>query len=104
MTQTAHPPRADQPEGRGLAAKVSLGRLFTPVSTEFLLIASTSLALTIFGLVMVLSATSATAGAPFEGALKQGIFAVVGIPMMFVVSRVKIAWLSRRRISSLAFL
>lgn len=95
MTQTAHPPRADQPEGRGLTAKVSLGRLFTPVSTEFLLIASTSLALTIFGLVMVLSATSATAGAPFEGALKQGIFAVVGIPMMFVVSRVKIAWLKK---------
>lgn len=95
MTQTAHPPRSDRTEGRGLTAKVSLGRLFTPVSTEFLLIASTSLALTIFGLVMVLSATSANPNAPFEGALKQGIFAVVGIPLMFVVSRVKVAWLKK---------
>ncbi len=95
MTQTAHPPRSDRTERRGLTAKVSLGRLFTPVSTEFLLIASTSLALTIFGLVMVLSATSANPNAPFEGALKQGIFAVVGIPLMFVVSRVKVAWLKK---------
>ena len=95
MTQTAHPPRAERDDARGLAAKVSLGRLFTPVSTEFLLIASTSLALTIFGLIMVLSATSATVDAPFEGALKQAIFAVVGIPMMFVVSRVRISWLKK---------
>ena len=95
MTQTAHPPRAERTPGPGLSAKVSLGKLFTPVSTEFLLIASTSLALTLFGLMMVLSATSATVGAPFEGALKQGIFAVIGIPLMFVVSRVKVSWLKK---------
>lgn len=59
---TAEPSRP-----RGLAARVSLGRIFAPVPSEFLLISSTALLLTIFGLVMVLSATSATstaAGSP----------------------------------------
>lgn len=87
---------------RGLAARVSLGRVFAPVSSEFLLIASTALLLTGFGLVMVLSATSATSTAagqpPYEAVLKQGIFALLGIPLMFIASRLplsfwkKIAW------------
>ncbi|GAA3775071.1 hypothetical protein GCM10022240_28480 [Microbacterium kribbense] len=79
-----------------------LGRVFAPVPSEFLLIASTTLMLTGFGLVMVLSATSAVATAngqpPYEAVLKQGIFAALGIPLMFIVSRFslgfwkKIAW------------
>src|SRR5690606_17184854 len=92
MTQTAHPPRT---ETRGLAARVSLGRLFTPPSTEFVMIASTAVLLTIFGVVMVLSATSASPTAPLEGALKQGLFALVGIPLMFVVSRLPIVFFGR---------
>ncbi|MDQ0648787.1 cell division protein FtsW [Microbacterium natoriense] len=101
MTQVARTPRTDPPraESRGFAARVSLGRRFTPVSTEFLMIASTALLLTIFGLVMVLSATSADAvskGAnPMDGALRQGIFAVLGIPLMFVISRLPIAFLKK---------
>ncbi|MGB3375073.1 MAG: putative peptidoglycan glycosyltransferase FtsW [Microbacterium sp.] len=95
MTQTAHPPRTD---ARGLAARVSLGRLFAPPSTEFVMIASTAVLLTIFGVVMVLSATSANPTAPLEAGLKQSVFAVIGIPLMLVVSRLpipffgKIAW------------
>ncbi len=87
---------------RGFAARVSLGRVFAPVPSEFLLIASTALLLTGFGLTMVLSATMATALAdgqsPFEVVLKQAVFAVIGIPLMFVASRLpvsfwkKIAW------------
>jgi len=91
MTQTAQPPRT---ESRGLAARVSLGRLFTPPSTEFVLIASTALILTIFGLVMVLSATSAKAD-PFDAALKQSLFALVGIPVMLIISRVPISFLGK---------
>ncbi|KQP71059.1 cell division protein FtsW [Microbacterium sp. Leaf288] len=93
---------ADPPARRGLAARVSLGRVFAPVPSEFLLIASTTLLLTVFGLVMVLSATSATATAageaPWEMVLKQVVFAVIGIPLMFIASRLpvtfwkKIAW------------
>nr|WP_275445157.1 putative lipid II flippase FtsW [Microbacterium aurum] len=66
------------------------------------MIASTALLLTGFGLTMVLSATMATALAdgqsPFEVVLKQAVFAVIGIPLMFVASRLpvsfwkKIAW------------
>lgn len=96
MNQAARPPRA---ESRGLAARVSLGRRFAPPSTEFMLIASTALLLTIFGLVMVLSATSATAVAkgenPVDGALRQGLFALVGVPLMFVVSRLPLTFLKR---------
>lgn len=101
MTQVARTPRTDPPraQSRGFAARVSLGRRFTPVSTEFLMIASTALLLTIFGLVMVLSATSADAvskGAnPMDGALRQGIFAVLGIPLMFVISRLPITFLKK---------
>ena len=83
MTTTAPPPRQtpDEPSTPGLAARVSLGRAFRPVSTEFLLITSAALLLTGFGLVMVLSATSALDGGqnPFDHVLKQGVFAVCGI-------------------------
>ena len=96
MTQVARPPRS---ESGGLAARVSLGRRFTPVSSEFLMIASTALLLTLFGLVMVLSATSATAVAngdsPLGGALRQGIFALLGVPLMFLISRLPIKFLKR---------
>lgn len=93
---------AAAPAEAGFSARVSLGRVLSPVPSEFLLIASTALILTGFGLVMVLSATMATAVAdgasPFEVALKQAVFAIIGIPLMFVASRLplgfwkKIAW------------
>lgn len=92
MTQTARPPRA---ESRVLAARVSLGRLFTPPSTEFLLIASTALLLTAFGIVMVISATSASESGVMDTAIKQALFAVVGVPLMFLVSRLPLAFLKR---------
>lgn len=96
MTQVARPPRS---ESGGLAARVSLGRRFTPVSSEFLMIASTALLLTLFGLVMVLSATSASAVEsgqnPMSGALRQGIFALLGVPLMFLISRLPIKFLKR---------
>ncbi|MEV7825849.1 putative lipid II flippase FtsW [Microbacterium enclense] len=103
MTTTAPPGRQasdDQPERGGLIARVSLGRAFRPVSSEFLLITSAALLLTGFGLVMVLSATSAldNGQSPFDHVMKQSVFAVVGIPLMFVLSRApmrfwqRIAW------------
>ena len=92
-------PLPDRPARRGLAARVSLGRVFAPVPSEFLLIASTALLLTGFGLVMVLSATSATATAagepPYDAVIKQAVFAVIGIPLMFVASRLPISFWKR---------
>ncbi|WP_137845587.1 putative lipid II flippase FtsW [Microbacterium sp. 2FI] len=103
-TTTSRPrePQTPPPErstARGLAARVSLGKVFAPVPSEFLLISSTALMLTIFGLVMVLSATSATATAtgeaPWDAAVKQLVFAVIGIPLMFVASRLPISFWKR---------
>ena len=103
MTQTTHPPRTESADGaertgaasRGLSARVSLGRLFTPPSTEFVMIASTAVLLTLFGVVMVLSATSANPTAPYADALRQGMFAAVGIPLMFIVSRLPVAFFKK---------
>jgi cell division protein FtsW len=104
MTQTTPPPtrRTPQPEPaprRGLAARVSLGKVFAPVPSEFLLIASTALLLTIFGIVMILSATSAVATAqglpPYDAVLKQGVFALLGVPLMFIASRLPVAFWKR---------
>ncbi|WP_194395650.1 putative lipid II flippase FtsW [Microbacterium atlanticum] len=101
-TNPATAAESDTGSSRGLAARVSLGRIFAPVPSEFLLIASTTLLLTVFGLVMVLSATSAIATArgvaPWEDVIKQVAFAAIGIPLMFIASRLplifwkRIAW------------
>ncbi len=108
MASTTHnrtTPPTTPPDGtsRGpVAARISLGKVFAPVPSEFVLISSAALLLTGFGLVMVLSATSATSTAaglgPFDTLIKQAAFALIGIPMMFVLSRFpvsfwkKIAW------------
>ncbi len=96
-TTTDRPVPADPADrGSGFTARVALGKAFTPVPSEFLLIASTALILTIFGLVMVLSATMATSGGdPFQTVLRQAMFAVLGVPLMFVFSRLPVAFWKR---------
>ncbi|OCG73159.1 putative lipid II flippase FtsW [Microbacterium sediminis] len=105
MSTTMRPPaRTDgsapqTPQRRGLLARVSLGDAFAAAPVEFLLIASTALILTGFGLVMVLSATSATSvsagGSPYDAAIRHAIFAAVGIPLMFIVSRFPVRFLKK---------
>ncbi len=55
--------------------------------------------LTIFGLVMILSATSAVATAagepPYDSVMKQFVFALIGVPLMFVASRLPIKFWKR---------
>ncbi|MBS1675144.1 MAG: cell division protein FtsW [Actinobacteria bacterium] len=76
-----------------------LGRIFRPVSTEFVLIASSALLLTVFGLVMVLSASSANAVqqgmGPYSIVLVQALVAAVGVPLMFVMSRFPVGFWKR---------
>ncbi|MFF2633755.1 putative lipid II flippase FtsW [Microbacterium sp. NPDC058021] len=105
MAGTTHSrttPPTTEPDGeprRGLAARVSLGKVFAPVPSEFVLISSAALLLTAFGLVMVLAATSATSTAaglgPFDTLIKQSVFAAVGIPLMFVLSRFPVTFWKR---------
>ncbi|MET3811207.1 cell division protein FtsW [Arthrobacter sp. UYEF3] len=67
-------------------------------STYYLILGST-LALTAIGIMMVLSASSVEAIAagesPYSAALKQGLFAAIGVFVMLVLSRVNVAWLKR---------
>jgi cell division protein FtsW len=67
-------------------------------STYYLILGST-LALTAIGIMMVLSASSVEAIAagesPYSAALKQGMFAGIGLFSMFLLSRVNVVWLKR---------
>jgi cell division protein FtsW len=67
-------------------------------STYYLILGST-LALTAIGIMMVLSASSVEAIAagesPYTAALKQGMFAGIGLFFMFLLSRVNVVWLKR---------
>ena len=67
-------------------------------STYYLILGST-LALTAIGILMVLSASSVEAIAagesPYTAALKQGLFAGIGLFGMFLLSRVNVVWLKR---------
>lgn len=100
MTQVgARPTPTPEPRVDGLAARVRLGRVFRPVSTEFTLIASTSLLLTVFGLVMILSASSANAVEngqdPFAIVMTQALVAAIGLPAMFLMSRFPVMFWKR---------
>lgn len=68
-------------------------------ASTYYLILGTTLALTAIGIMMVLSASSVEAIAagesPYTAALKQGMFAAIGIVAMFVLSRVNVVWLKR---------
>lgn len=67
-------------------------------STYYLILGST-LALTAIGIMMVLSASSvesiAAGKSPYGDALKQGVFAAIGMFTMFVLSRINVTWLKR---------
>ncbi|MDN4644152.1 putative lipid II flippase FtsW [Arthrobacter sp. PsM3] len=67
-------------------------------STYYLILGST-IALTAIGILMVLSASSVEAIAagesPYTAALKQGMFAGIGLFCMFLLSRVNVVWLKR---------
>lgn len=109
MSTTTRPPRTTRPakpsdpqdasRSRALTARVTLGRVFEPVPLEFLLIASTALLLTGFGIVMVTSATTASAlsegKSPYNDGMQQGVFALLGIALMFVTSRLPVRFFRR---------
>lgn len=83
----------------GSTARIRLHRVFTAESTNYFLLLGTTLFLVIFGLVMVLSSSSvdsylADAGF-FGGLLRQGFFALMGVPLMLVASRMPPAFWAR---------
>jgi cell division protein FtsW len=86
-------PRRQQqkPAPRPTIAVVPVRRIFAAENRNYFLLLGTTLFLVIFGLVMVLSASSIesfTADDGFFGRfIKQGLYAVIGIPLMLVASR-----------------
>ncbi len=84
-------PAAPEPASRrGFAALVPLRRMFDPEHRDALLLIGTTVFLTGLGLVMVLSASSVDGQAaddPFGRAIRQAIFAALGIPLMLIAGR-----------------
>jgi cell division protein FtsW len=92
-------PQPPAPEAHSPATRIHLGRVFKAESTSYFLLLGTTLFLVAFGLVMVLSSSSVDSyleNAGFFGAvLRQGGFAVVGVPLMLFVSRMPIKFWQR---------
>lgn len=80
-------------DGAGVAAaRIRLARLFQVESADYYLLLGTTLFLTVFGLVMVMSSSIVESKIEDDGFLvqagRQGLYAAVGVPIMLLASRV----------------
>ena len=93
---TSRPQVPEEETPRGASARISLGRVFRPEGTNFYLLLGTTVFLVGFGLVMVLSSSSVQSyledDGSFAGFFKQAAFALIGLPVMLIVSRFPIAF------------
>lgn len=81
-------------ESGGRSARFSFAHAVRTESTNYFLLLGTTLFLVVFGLVMVLSSSSvdsfvATKGF-FTTFLKQGMFVLIGVPVMLIASRLPV--------------
>ena len=92
------PPPAPEPQPPR-AAVVAVRRLFAAETPEFFLLLGTTLFLVVFGLVMVLSSSSIESYVDskdfFAIATRQGLYALVGIPVMLIAARAPISFWKR---------
>ncbi len=105
MTTTRHPgarhePRNQPPrsprepsERRSSGAVVAVRRIFAAETSEYFLLLGTTIFLVAFGLVMVLSSSSIESrvedGDFFAKASRQGLYALVGLPLMLIAARAR---------------
>ncbi|HEV7957042.1 MAG: ftsW [Microbacteriaceae bacterium] len=86
-----HPQGADGRDAGAPAALVAVKKIFSAETGNFYLLLGTTLFLVVFGLVMVLSSSAVTSYMEsddfFSGFARQGLFAVIGVPIMLVASR-----------------
>lgn len=89
--RTPDPPESTSSSSASSTVRVAVKRIFGSESTEYYLVVGATLFLVVFGLMMVLSSSSVVAlssqNDPFTGFLRQAMFAILGIPVMFVASR-----------------
>ena len=87
--RTARPQKAD--DAGVSTARIRLGRVFRVESKDYFLLLGTTLFLAVFGLVMVLSSSSVESnledGGFFVQATRQGLYALFGVPIMLIASR-----------------
>jgi hypothetical protein len=73
------------------SARISLGRVFRAESSNYFMLLGLTLFMVVFGLIMVLSSSSvvshATTNNFFSAFWSQGIFALIGLPLMLIASR-----------------
>ncbi|MGV8885069.1 MAG: putative lipid II flippase FtsW [Microbacteriaceae bacterium] len=101
--QRSPQPRAAATSQTGPAALVTVRRIFAAETGNYFLLLGVTVFLVIFGLVMVLSASSIEStvktGSAYQEFSRQGLYAMIGIPLMLIVSRLptkfwrKWAWL-----------
>jgi cell division protein FtsW len=94
--------KAEQEENdarRTAGAIVAVKRVFGAETGNFFLLLGTTLFLVVFGLIMVLSSSSVESisrNTSFLSAfLRQGLYALIGIPLMLVASRMPVAFWKR---------
>ncbi len=97
MTTTRHPrpPQQERPSpqaGPGpSSARIPLRRIFAAENSNYFLLLGVTLFLVIFGLVMVLSSSTIESYSAEQGFFgrftRQGMFAVIGIPLMLLAAR-----------------
>ncbi|KQP55413.1 putative lipid II flippase FtsW [Agreia sp. Leaf283] len=96
---TATPPSTTDRTRGGRSARISLGRAFQPESRSYFLLLGTTLFLLLFGLVMVLSSSSISSYAGSQGSFgvfwRQAVFAIVGVPLMLVISQLPVRFWRR---------
>jgi cell division protein FtsW len=78
---------------------VAVRRLFAAETPEFFLLLGTTIFLVVFGLVMVLSSSSiesyVKSGDFFTTATRQGLYALIGVPVMLIAARAPISFWKR---------
>jgi cell division protein FtsW len=92
MTTVRPPRQRPTPEPGPRGAVVAVRRLFGVEHPDALLVVGTVIFLVLFGLVMVLSSSAVTSAQNNEGDffavfMRQGLFALIGIPLMLMIAR-----------------
>ncbi|MCU1403960.1 MAG: ftsW [Glaciihabitans sp.] len=97
--RTQRPNRPQHPDGRTAGAIVAVKRVFAAETGNFFLVLGTTLFLVVFGLIMVLSSSSVESisanGNYFTSFLRQGSYALIGVPLMLVASRMPASFWKR---------
>lgn len=87
------------PRSGALAARISLGRAMNSESADYFLLLGITLFMVVFGLVMVLSSSSVESHNDtdnfFSRFWSQGAYTLIGLPLMFIVSRIPMAFWKR---------